>query len=94
MTPVQCGQGRQHNAGKDTNAASAGPAEAKSLWNNARYSNEATGKDDHDNDAMNTDVSQLCLGWADVFFSLHFWGKFQRNERQVPQQEGQLGRPG
>ncbi len=87
MTPVQCGQGRQHNAGKDTNAASAGPAEAKSLWNNARYSNEATDEDDHNNDATNTDVLQLCLGWAD-------WGRFQRDERQVPQQEGQLGRPG
>jgi hypothetical protein len=58
MTPAQCGQGRQHNAGKDTNAASAGPSEAKSPENGARYGNEATGKDDdHDNDAMHTDVS-------------------------------------
>jgi hypothetical protein len=87
MTPVQFSKGHQHNAGKDTNAASAGPAEAKSLWNNARYSNEATGEDDHNNDAKNTEVSQLCLGWAD-------WGQFQRDEQQVPQQEGQLGWPG
>ncbi len=58
MTPVQCGQGRQHNAGKDTNAASAGPSEAKSPWSNARYGNEATGKDDdHDNNATQTDAS-------------------------------------
>jgi hypothetical protein len=46
MMPAQCGQGRQHNAGKDTNAASAGPAEAKSPWNDTRYGNEAKGKDE------------------------------------------------
>jgi hypothetical protein len=58
MMPAQCGQGRQHNVGKGTNAASAGPSEAKSPWNNARYGNEATGKDnDHDNNATHTDVS-------------------------------------
>jgi hypothetical protein len=57
IMPVQCGQGRQHNAGKDTNAASTGPAEAKSPWNDTRYGDEAKGKgDDHDNDAMHTDV--------------------------------------
>jgi hypothetical protein len=76
---AMCGQGRQHNAGKDTNSASAGPTEAMSPWNNARYSNEATGKDnDHDNNATLTDVSRLCLGWADA--SLQCWGQCQRNE--------------
>jgi hypothetical protein len=79
MTPVQYGQGRQHNAGKDTNAASDGPSEAKSPWSNARYSNEATGKDDdHDNATMHMDVSRLCLGWA--YASLRCWGQCQRNE--------------
>jgi hypothetical protein len=33
MTLAQCGQGCQHDASKDTNAASAGPSEAKSPWN-------------------------------------------------------------
>ncbi len=57
MTPVQCGQGRQHNASKYTNAASARPSEAKSPWNNAKYGYEATSKDDdHDNKAKHTDV--------------------------------------
>ncbi len=57
MMPAQCGQGRQHNVDKNTNAASAGPSEAKSPRNNARYGNEATGKDDdNDNDAMHMDV--------------------------------------
>jgi hypothetical protein len=79
ITPVQCGQRCQHNAGKDTNAASAGPSEAKSPWNNARYGDEATGKDnDHDINATHTDVSRLCLGWADA--SLRCWGRCQRNE--------------
>jgi hypothetical protein len=79
MTPAQCGQGRQHNAGKDTNAASAWPFEDKSPWNDGRYGNEARGKDnDHDNDATHTDVSRLCLGWADA--SLRCWGWCQRNE--------------
>ncbi len=36
-------------------------------WNNARYGNEAMGKnDDHDNDATHMDVSRLRLGWADA----------------------------
>ncbi len=79
MMLAQCGQGPKHNASKDTNAASAGPSEAKSLQNNARYSNEATGKDnDHDNNATHMDVLQLCLGWADA--SLRCWGGCQHNE--------------
>ncbi len=79
MMLAQCGQGCQHNASKDTNAASARPSEAKSPWNDARYGNEATGEDDdHDNDAMHTDVSRLCLGWADA--SLQCWGQCQRDE--------------
>jgi hypothetical protein len=87
MTPAQCGQGCQHNTGKDTNAASAGPTEAKSPWNNARYGNEATGKDSaHHNDATNMDALRLCLGWADAI--LQCWGRCQRNERRVPQREG------
>ena len=79
MTPAQCGQGHQHSTGKDTNTASAGPSKNKSLWNDARYGDEATGKDDdHDNDAMHTDVLQKCLGWADA--SLQCWGQCQRDE--------------
>ncbi len=79
MTPAQCSQGHQHNASKDTNIASAGPSEAKSPWNNARYGNEATGKDDdHDNNAMHMDVLRLCLGCADA--SLQCWGQCQRDE--------------
>jgi hypothetical protein len=73
MMQAQCGQGCQHIAGKDTNAASTGPLKAKLPWNNARYGNEAMGKDDdHDNNAMHTDMLQLCLGWADA--SLQCWG--------------------
>ncbi len=76
---MQCDQGLQHNASKDTNAASAGPSEAKSPWNNARYGNEAMGKDDdYDNNATHTDMSQLCLGWADA--SLQCWGQCQCDE--------------
>ncbi len=79
MMPAQCGQGCQHNTGKDTNAASARPSEAKSLWNNTRYSNEAMGEDDdHNNDATHMDASRLCLGWADA--SLQCWGRCQCNE--------------
>jgi hypothetical protein len=79
MTPVQCGQGCQHNTGKDTNAASARPPEAKSPRNNARYGDEATGKDDdHNNTTTHTDVLQLCLGWADA--SLQCWGQCQHDE--------------
>jgi hypothetical protein len=63
MTPAQCGQGSQHNAGKDANAELAGPSKAKSPWNDAGYSNEATGKDnDHSNNATHTDVLQLRRG--------------------------------
>jgi hypothetical protein len=62
MTPAQCGQGCQHNAGKDTNAKSARLSEAKSPWNDARYGNETTGKDnDHDNNAMRTGVATVSL---------------------------------
>jgi hypothetical protein len=79
MTPAQCGQGCQYNASKNANAALAGPSKAKSPWNNARYGNEATGKDDdHDNDATHMDVSGLRCGWADA--SLRCWGQFQCNE--------------
>jgi hypothetical protein len=57
MTPAQCGQERQHNAGKDANAASAGPSKAKSPWNDTGYSNETTGKDDdHDINATHTNM--------------------------------------
>jgi hypothetical protein len=79
MTPAQCGRGHQHNAGKNTNTASAGPSKAKSPWNDAAYGNEAPGKDDdHDNNAMHTDVLQLRRGWADA--SLRCWGQCQCNE--------------
>jgi hypothetical protein len=57
---MQCSQGRKHNAGKETNTASAGPSEANGLRNDTRYGNEATGKDDdHDNNAT---VASL-RGW-------------------------------
>jgi hypothetical protein len=37
------------------------------------------GKDnDHNNNAMHTDVSRLCLGWADA--SLRCWGQCQQDE--------------
>jgi hypothetical protein len=79
MTPAQCGQGCQHNAGKDANAVSAGPSKAKSPWNNAGYGNEATGKDDdHDDDPMHTDVLRLHCRWADA--SLQCCGQCQCNE--------------
>jgi hypothetical protein len=67
MTTAQCGQGCQHNAGKDTNAALAGPLKAKLPWNNTGYGNKAMGEeDDHNNDATYADVLQLCRGWADA----------------------------
>ncbi len=79
MMLAQCGQGCQHNASKDTNATSAGPSEAKSPWNNARYGNETTGKDDdYNNNATHIDVLRLCLCWADI--SLQCWGQCQHNE--------------
>jgi hypothetical protein len=79
MTLAQCGQGCQHNASKDTNATFAGPSEAKSPWNNAKYGNEIMDKDnDHNNDTTHTNVSRLCLCWADA--SLQCWGQCQRDE--------------
>jgi len=88
MMPAQCGQGRQHNAGKDANAASAGSSKAKSPWNNAGYDNEATGTDnDHDNNTMHTDVLRLRCGWADT--SCNAGGDASAMRAKRPAQRGQ-----
>jgi hypothetical protein len=72
MTPVQCRQGCQHNAGKDANTALAGPFKVKLPWNEARYGNEATcNEDEHVNNATYAEVSRLHDGWADV--NLQCW---------------------
>jgi hypothetical protein len=67
MTPVQCGQGHQYNAGKDANPALVESLKAKFSWNDARYSNKATcTEDEHNNNTTYADVSQLHHGWADA----------------------------
>jgi hypothetical protein len=43
MTPMHVAK---HSTGKDANAASPGPSKAKWPWNNTKYGNEATGKED------------------------------------------------
>jgi hypothetical protein len=45
IPPARCGQGRQHNANKDTSAALVSPLETKFLGNKAKYGNNATGND-------------------------------------------------
>jgi hypothetical protein len=69
MTPACVAK---HSAGKDAIAALVGPSKAKLPWNNVGYSDKATGKeDDHNNNAMNADMSRLRRGWADA--SLQCW---------------------